>query len=195
MTPQAVEIFICDDFILEDSYVPHGAMVTHALATQLEKFLELLEPKDCESLKQRPLVDVIATFRQQRSRADSLVKSISEYGHRSLAASFAIRAKKPDGYDQGTSGNSTPADRAAYYAARLAVIQRHHEIGLYRKLTIGLGKNATTYDIPNLYDILSSGTVTNPQADNSYRNATRSLAEWNSNLTKMRDEVIALYTN
>jgi Methyltransferase domain len=194
MTPQAVETFICDDFILEDSYVPPEATVFHALATQLDQFLELLPESERRQLQGMSLSNVLEVLRSNKSRAQGLSKDISEYGHRSLAASFAIRAKKPTRYGaQHAAANSSPFDRAAYYASRVAVIQRHHEAELFRRLAAEKGRVAPAYEMPNLGDILRAYKIIDPQGDNTFKNATEGLRQWDKNLTTMRDEAISAY--
>jgi SAM-dependent methyltransferase len=194
MTPQAVETFICDDFILEDSYVPQGAMVTHALVTQFDRFLELLPDKDKRYLQCMSLLEALNVLRQSNFRDSGLTESISEFGHRALAASFAIRAKKPEGYTkrQDVSGSSQQ-DRIAYYAARVGVIQRHHEIILYRRLATEKGKTPPVYEVPNLQDILRTYKITQPQGRDAFKIATNGLRQWDENLSAMRDEAISIY--
>ncbi len=194
MTPQAVETFICDDFVLEDSYVPPGAMPTHALVTQIDRFLELLPREEREALEGSTLRAAVEQIRQSRIRSSGLAGLISEYGHRSLAASFAIRARKPKMYDVRRSAQtSSPADRAAYYAARVGVIQRHHEIELYRRLTSEQGKAAPTCPIPSLSGILNTLKVMEPLEPGAFVEATKRLREWDRNLTAIRDETITAY--
>jgi SAM-dependent methyltransferase len=193
MTPQAVETFICDDFILEDSYVPQGAMVTHALVTQFDRFLELLPDEDKRRLQNMSLLEALKVIRQNDSRDSELTKFISEFGHRALAASFAIRARKPKGYKLQAMDDPSKQDRVAYYAARVGVIQRHHEITLYRRLAAENGKANPVYDVPDLQDILRTYKVIQPQDRAAFKIATNGLRQWDKNLTAMRDESISAY--
>lgn len=194
MTPQAVETFICDDFILENSYVPQAAMVTHALATQISRFLELLPGAARNRIQSGTVSEMLADFRSQTTHHDPLTRDITEYGHRSLAASFAVTGRKPSGYDhrRGVLGDSA-ADRAAYYAARLAIMQRAHEIEHYKRATTERGGKTINYAAPNWREILNSAKVTEPQKPGAYQSATAHLAQWDRNLSVIRDEVIGLY--
>lgn len=197
MTPQAVETFLCDDFILEESYVPHAAMVTHALVTQFDRFMEMLPIADQKRLKNLPLSEAIEIIRANRSRNEGITAQISEYGHRSLAASFAIRATKPANYElvRKNDGLSTRSERVAYYAARMGLIQRHHEIELYRRFAIEKHRNEIPElsDTPDLHAILNFCKVVQPTMPGAFAEGTQKLNEWNSNLTAIRDQAIRIY--
>ncbi|OCO99794.1 MULTISPECIES: methyltransferase domain-containing protein [unclassified Ensifer] len=193
MTPQAVEAHLCDDFILEESYVPPAATVTHALTTQFDRFLELIPLADQAVLKAMPLSEALDFMRAATAGQHGLNSKISEYGHRSLAASFAIRATKPHGTKHDSEQDRI--DRLAYYAARFGAIQRHHEIELYRRFAAEKhDKDVLEWmDAPSLRDILLACKVTNPREEGAYRRATLLLREWDGNLSQIRNDAIAVY--
>lgn len=196
MTPQAVEAHLCDGFILEDSYVPPAATVTHALVTQFDRFLELIPGADQEALRTMSLAQALDVLRTDAGKDDGLNSKISEYGQRSLAASFAIRATKPAGYEVGERNDPAHIERLEYYAARFGVIQRHHEVQLYRRFAAEKfpHKEMPVWtDLPSLSDILTTCKVTDPTADRAYRRATDLLREWDKNLTAIRTEAVAVY--
>jgi hypothetical protein len=172
-------------------------MVTHALVTQFDRFLELLPEHEQSTLKSLPLVSALAMIRSNHSRHEGLAAQISEYGHRSLAASFSVRATKPANYDTARGDKtSTPHDRAAYYAARMGVIQRHHEIELYRRFASEKHKHKSMPSLtpmPPLNDVLAAGKVTTPHVEGAYQTATKLLKKWDANLTSIRDEAIRLF--
>jgi hypothetical protein len=197
MTPQAVETVLCDDFILTESYVPEGAMLTHALVTQFDRFLELIPEHLQNELRKMTLTDAIERIRTNRDRHGDLTKHISEFGHRSLAASFAIRATKPQNYEIArTERFSTPQERAAYYAARMGVIQRHHEVELYRRFASEkhhLKSIPGLTPLPHLSHVLNSGNVKEPHVKGAYQDATKVLKDWDATLTAIRDEAIVIF--
>lgn len=196
MTPQAVEAHLCDGFILEDSYVPPGATVTHALVTQFDRFLELIPAADQNALRSMTMADALDVLRNDAARPDGLNSIISEYGKRSLAASFAIRATKPLGYEPGEDNDPAQIDRQTYYAARVGVIQRHHEVQLYRRFAAEKypDKEMPVWtELPSLSDILSTCKVTDPSAERAYQRATDLLRQWDRNLTTIRTEAVAVY--
>ena len=192
MTPQAVETFLCDGFVLEESYVPDGAMVTHSLATQINRFLELLPPPKRRALEGESLASFLNVLREQTTRHSSLTETISEYGHRSLAASFAIRARKPRGYVEDAKGHVGASERAEYYACRLEVLHRHHEIEMYRRLCLDNRKETTEYELPTIKHILDYAQ-SSIAGDGDYNKAIDSLKNWEVNLRTMRDETIRMY--
>jgi hypothetical protein len=77
-----------------------------------------------------PLRDALDSLRADMTRRNPLMATFGEYALRSLAASFVVMARKAH----------TGRDRD-YYAARMEVMLRHHEVCYYRRLAIERGQD------------------------------------------------------
>jgi hypothetical protein len=89
-----------------------------------------------------PLGGVLDEMRRDLSPASPLLDGFDDFSSRCLAASFAVVARKP--HDDAArrallrqSGLAATEARQAlvreYYTRRLELIQRHHEVGYYRR--------------------------------------------------------------
>src|SRR5262249_3425374 len=86
------------------------------------------------------------------------------------------------------------ADRRSYYAARVAVMMRHHEISLYRmRAKENDAAIADEINIPQLDLLLSGAKVTDTMKEGSFRQATGRLSEIEQKLIKIRDYWIRAY--
>jgi SAM-dependent methyltransferase len=148
MTPQAVETFLADDFILEESMVPESATAGKALVDLLDRFLYYIPGGLRGEFLARPLADFLAELKANNSRSSPLLAGLDEFPMRAMAASFVVLARKPEDYEERLARRlrQDPIEVHAwqqlkrdYYARRLAVIQRHHEAGLYVRFCRELG--------------------------------------------------------
>lgn len=141
LTPLAVESFLVDDFILEQSVVPGSATPERTLLDLSERFLAALPKEERVRLERMAFRDLLEALKEAPFR-DQLLQHFSEYSKRSLAASFVIAARKPAGWKPANLlGEQEPAlaeefqlARRTYYELRMTVILRHHEVLLYKRL-------------------------------------------------------------
>lgn len=194
MTPQAVEAILCDDFILENSFVPGHLSLAHALVTQFDRFLEQLPRQKADMLRNLPLWAVLDLLRSADNFNSPLLVGITEYAHRSLAASFTVVAQKPAGYDAAKSSNPIDRqERLEYYSARMGLIKRHHEIDLYTKFIKDRCGEPPSIEYRPLSVLLEQIKVFDPMRKGAFGEATRSAAELDVELTMQRDRVIRAY--
>lgn len=194
MTPQAVEALICDDFILENSFVPGHLSMSHALVTQFDRFLEQIPRFRADMMRNLPLWAALDLLRSADRIDAPLLLGITEYAHRSLAASFTVLARKPAGYDSLKSDDPIERqERIAYYAARMGVIQRHHEIDLYTKFVRDRGRELPEVQYQPLNTILDKIKVEDPMRKGAFGQAARNAANLDAELTTQRDHVIRAF--
>ena len=88
------------------------------------------------------LRDFLHTLQKDLSLKSPLLADFDEYTLRCLAASFVVEAEKPKEYEtrrrriKNEGRAATDAWQALvreYYTARVELMQRHHEISLYRR--------------------------------------------------------------
>lgn len=189
LTPQAVEAVLCDDFVLEGSQVPASAGPSKAIHTQVERYLDFLPP----ALRADVRAGSVSEFLDHLScRDDCPDRHMTEYARRALAASFVVVARKPDRYDElSRTDHSSTTVRAEFYAARMAVIHRHHEVSHFA----AMGTPSTRGDIPELEPnwldaTLKRSLVSNPMNLDDFRFATRALNDCADSLVGVRDRVL-----
>jgi SAM-dependent methyltransferase len=141
MTPLAVETHLVDDFELEASEVPDSATPLVAIESLVERLLSYLPRSAREELLEMSLRDVLAAFREAPSRSGRWLAEQSEYAMRAMAASFVVIAKKPADDERRRQALAHPAIAAhwasrkrAYFATRMEVMLRYHEVQLYRRM-------------------------------------------------------------
>ena len=93
-----------------------------------------------------------------------LLADFDEYTLRCLAASFVVKAEKPKDYEtrlrrienEGRAAiNDWQSLVREYYTARVELMQRHHEISLYRRWSIERSHDDSTIpDPPDLHGSL-----------------------------------------
>ena len=108
----------------------------------IDRYLGCLTTYLQKRLLGMPLGGVLDEMRRDLSPASPLLDGFDDFSSRSLAASFAVVARKPhdDAMRRALLRQAGPAateTRQAlvreYYTRRLELIQRHHEAGYYRR--------------------------------------------------------------
>jgi SAM-dependent methyltransferase len=193
MTPQAAETFLVDDFILENSGVPPEATPAHALVDLGRRFLECLPAEQAQRLAVLPFNEALKEIEVSKRKDSSLLSGLSEYEFRSLAASFFVTARKPRGYEQRNDDEAKREARLAYYSARMGVIQRHHEINLYKRLSMEKGRAlANAPKVPALTTLLAE-SVPDPLSRASLDQAIDKLKRIDAELLAFRNMWIGEY--
>ena len=184
MTPQAVETHLVDDFILDGSIVPDSGTVAHTIASTFGRYLDLIPEEMAAEMRGMTVGEALTLLGSDYSRRNRWVAPLSEYSHRALAASFVVRATKPAGYesrhrplDDHDEDDRERTARREYYAARMAVIQRHHEADRMAGDGVGVA----------LQDILDAGRVMPPMDIKAFKAATLILTGWEAALEAHRD--------
>lgn len=202
MTPQAVETLLVDDFKLEQSLVPESGTMLESFIGTLDRFLGLLPAAERKSLLKLSFAEALDRMRKERGRANPLLHSMSEYAHRAMAASFVVVALKPVDYERRQAAVieelGEPAWNALkreYYAARMGLMLRHHEVELYRQFTRD-ARGLTAEDMaapPPLESYLSAAAVEDSLSPEAFRVATALLRSQQDGLTVQRDHWIDAY--
>ncbi len=201
MTPQAVETFLVDDFALLDSLVIPGCGPATAVENLLRRFLESLPRQERMRMLSMPTAELLAELSISTSltpaRLDGL---LSEHIRRSLAASICVRAEKPAGYAarlQAMSAEEREAlaeAKAAYYTARVSVIERYHELEYYRARVQEVEPQMPgSSPDSTLQDTLNAGKVKDTLDLSSWLNAIDALQRADTELAAAREDWIKKY--
>jgi SAM-dependent methyltransferase len=205
MTPLAVESFLVDDFILEDSHVPGSATPVQTFVDLSERFLAALAKEKRLEVERLPVRDLLQALKSDALFRAELLKEFSEYSSRSLAASFVIAARKPIGWKQTqrlpeqepASVEESRLARREYYELRMTVILRHHEVFLYKRLCRenGIAANSSRLNDPApLGDLLARCQPEEMLSLESVRRANEALGGVEQDLRALRGRWIYLYT-
>ena len=142
MTPQAIETHLVGDFKLRDSFVPNSSTPLMTIQMIITRYLGYISRELRERLESMPLRDFLHAMQEDLSLKSPLLADFDEYTLRCLAASFVVKAEKPKEYETRLApdrerGRAATDDWQAlvreYYTARVELMQRHHEISLYRR--------------------------------------------------------------
>ena len=157
MTPQAVETDLVGAFELRQACVPDSATPLMAVVMAMDRYLGFVSEPLRRRLLDARFGDVLDEMRQDRSPASPLLADFDDYASRCLAASYVVVGRKQHDYDSGVARIATggPAAIGAwqtllreYYALRLELMQRHHEIGYYRRKSAERGAPQDGIDAP-----------------------------------------------
>jgi SAM-dependent methyltransferase len=194
MTPQAIETYLVDGFSLLHSCVPDSGTVGYTITVLLRRLLEGLPTEEAAALLEMSVGQMLEEIEADPSRNNQFLKPLSEFSHRALASSFVVIAQKPRGHSEpehsheGSSWQQEAITRRNYYAARMAVMQRYHEIEQYRRKALaGHPELVETKEERPLNDILYAQK---PPDTCSFFEATVVLQLEEKVLTVLRDEWI-----
>ncbi len=203
MTPLAIETFLADDFLLEESHVPGSATPVKTLSDLLDRFLSFLPTKEKTVLMGCSLRKVLEKMKADPGLGSELLASFSEYALRSMAASFVVTARKPNRWQariQELERNQLEAEKwelakREYYSMRIELILRHHEYFLYKRLAYENGAKVPPdlTDPPTIQTLLHRCKVADPLSLPSLDEAIRCLHQEEQNLTSLRDPWIRAY--
>lgn len=205
MTPLAVESFLVDDFLLEDSHVPGSATPVQTFVDLSERFLAALPKEKRLGVKRLALRDLLKALKSDALFRDQLLQEFSEYSNRSLAASFVVAARKPAGWKEAQllwRGEPALAEksqlaRREYYELRMTAIARHHDVFLYKRLCRenGIESNDGCLTDPEpINDILARCKPDDILGHESVLAANKMLRRVEQDLRATRDEWIKRYT-
>jgi SAM-dependent methyltransferase len=201
MTPQAVETHLLDDFHIEESTVPDAATPATSVLGIVELLLDYLSTAHREELLSLPLRDALERLRQSQSKGSALMRDLSEYSMRALSATFLVVGRKPDDYEgrrRSFANREATEDWAAkkreYYAARMGVMFRHHEVDLYRRLAREQSPGAAIASgAPrDLASILADG-IADPMSTGDLERSTGVLSAAERDLATVREQWIHEY--
>ncbi|MEW6570847.1 MAG: class I SAM-dependent methyltransferase [Nitrospirota bacterium] len=203
MTPLAVETFLADDFILEESYVPDSATPLKSLIDLVERFISFLSNKDKQYFMTCSMEKAMDMMKSDPSRKNVLLSNFSEYALRSMAASFVVTARKPAKYQETIDmirRNRTTSDewdilKRDYYASRMELMLRHHEIFFYKRLSLEKGAKppANIFDPEPLDSILMRCKILNPLSIAQLKKSVELLHREEKKLENIRDQWLYIY--
>jgi SAM-dependent methyltransferase len=197
MTPQAVETYIIDDFILEQSAANHPATVFNASYEFTQFLLENIPDKDRKNILNMPLGKFLELIKFTGRVPKPFGKFITEHMQRSIAASFTVTARKPANYDIRVAEciNTYGADAWAsvkreYFAARMGAIIAHGGVNFWRMRAIddmdapqdSVGETEAPLDA-----ILKIGKVLDTLDPTEWRAAINRLKAADADLVRLRD--------
>lgn len=204
MTPQAVETHLAGDYELVESYVPESSSPLMTVTMAIDRYLGYLTADLRERLLGMRLADVLDEMKRDLSPTSPLLEGFDEYTSRCLAASFAVVARRPaaDG-KQPTASSDAESPAAAetrhalvreYYTRRLELMQRHHEIGYYRrKAWEKHGRDRSIREAVPLPALLDRCRCPDLRDAEAIRAALRAFQEAEAELRGIRDEWIGFY--
>lgn len=203
MTPQAVETHLAGDYDLLESYVPESSSPLMTVTMAIDRYLGYLTADLQKRLLGMRLGDVLDEMRRDLSPTSPLLDGFDDYTSRCLAASFAVVARKPqdDTRRRATLHQGGPAEEETrqalvreYYTRRLEVMQRHHEIGYYRRKARekhGAERPIRTPDA--LPDLLEQCRCADLLDADAIRACLGRFRDAEADLRTIRDEWIGLY--
>jgi SAM-dependent methyltransferase len=197
MTPQAVETHLVGDFNLRDSFVPNSATPLMAMEMIISRYLGCVSWDLRERLESMSLRDFLRAMQEDLTLKSPLLADFDEYTLRCLAASFVVKAEKPKEYETRLrrivkQGRAATDDWQAlvreYYTARVELMQRHHEISLYRRWSIERSHDdATIPDPPDLHRLLNELAPIDMLDADSIHKALEGFRQSESDLKALRD--------
>ena len=197
MTPQAIETFLVDDFILEESYVPDRASPLMSIVSLIERFISYLPKDEANEILNLSVKEMIGLMKSDLGRKSRLLSSYSEYAINSMAASYVVLARKPENWSANNENIDEEGDilKRNYYTLRQEILQRHHEVELYKRFSIENGytrnENITTPD--GVHTILSRCKVQDPTSIANFEKSINIMREEEVKLRQIRDKWINIY--
>jgi SAM-dependent methyltransferase len=203
MTPQAIETHLVGDFTLRDSFVPNSATPLMTIQMIITRYLGCVSRELRERLESMSLRDFLHTMQKDLSLKSPLLADFDEYTLRCLAASFVVKAQKPKKYKarlariKNEGRAATDAWQAVvreYYTARVELMQRHHEILLYRRWSRERGHDDPSIpDPPGVRDLLKKLAPADMLDAHSIQKALESFRQNEIELKALRDRWIYHY--
>jgi hypothetical protein len=174
-----------------------------AVVMLIERYLSYLSRDLQERLKSMPLESVLQAMRDDLSLKSPLLADYDEYCLRSLAASFVVLAEKPHAYEDrlGQIESQGPGAVDAwkslvqqYYTARVELMQRHHEISLYKRGSHEKGRDEASIPEPgDLHTILEELKPDDMLDSRSIEDVLTRFQQTEVELKAIRDSWIGLY--
>lgn len=204
MTPQAVETFLVDDFILEQSVVPDSATPIKTIIDILDRFL-YYQPLDRRvDLLSGSLDDFISKLKADTTKSNPLLSMFSEFQLRSIAASFVVRARKPENYEYVVDKRVREGHYAYekwlalkrnYYSKRMGLMKIYQEVSDYITFCEDKKINTTHIRKPDPIEIILQRSTTQSMLEPEYiRKAILLLEEEEKLLFNLRDQYLHVYT-
>ncbi len=197
MTPQSIETFLVDDFILEEAYVPDSATPLMSIVSLLQRFISYLPKDEANKILNVSVKEMIELMNSDLTRTNVLLSKYSEYGLSSMAASYVVLARKPENWQKNLSNisNDTKALKREYYTLKQCILLRHHEVGLYNRLSHECNytgdTNITTID--SVQAIFARCKVLDPTSIMNFEISANLLRKEEEKLREIRDKWIHIY--
>jgi SAM-dependent methyltransferase len=197
MTPQAVETFLLDDFELVGSQIPFSGGPTYHIENSLRRFIDGLAEPDRSRLAGLPVADLLRLLADP-DQAAPLFGQMTVHVRRSLAASVVVQGRKPPDYERRRAAilvahgeDAFARIKRAYYAARVGVIERTHEVEFYKQRTIERGGAPDGPNLPRgLDDLLEEARVRDTLDPATWQSGLEVLTASDQVITVARDEWI-----
>lgn len=194
MTPQAIETFLVDSFILEHAQTPDSGTVLHSVVALFDRLLLNLPSHERDRLNALSLAEVLNEIRHDQTRGNPLISDLSEHLHRAMAASFVVVGRKPLGHDnQDFKDKNAAILRRNYYTERNNVIHQHGEACYYARISNERGASIDEIPIPSLQGLLARGYLDKPTQPTRVLEATEQLKVCTATLLSIRDRWIEKY--
>lgn len=203
MTPQAVETALVGACELRQGYVPGLATPLMTVVMAVDRYLGFVSAGVRERLLDTTLGEVLDEMRQDLSFCSPLLADFDDYAQRCLAASYAVVGRKQPEHDAAIAAIDAlgpgPAESwrtlvREYYALRLELMQRHHEIGYYRRKAAERGDQAAEIAEPQpLAAALAAVIPTSMFRREAIEDALRQGRLWEEGYRRIRDAWIARY--
>jgi SAM-dependent methyltransferase len=203
MTPQAIETHLVGDFNLRDSFVPNSATPLMTIEMIITRYLGCVSRELRERLESMPLREFVRAMQEDLTLKSPLLTDFDEYTLRCLAASFVVKAEKPKDYETRLrriedEGRAATDDWRAlvreYYTARVELMQRHHEISLYRRWSIERAHDDSTIpDPPDIHGLLKDLAPPDMLDAHCIQKALEAFRKSESELKDLRDRWIYHY--
>lgn len=203
MTPQAVEAALVGACELRQGCVPASATPLMTVVMAVDRYLGFVSSALRRRLLDARLGDVLDEMRKDLSFGSPLMADFDDYAQRCLAASYVVVGRKQPEHDTAIAaieaGGAGPAETwrtlvREYYAMRLELMQRHHEIGYYRRKADERAPG--TADIPEARPLAAALAAVVPASMfgvDAIEDALQVGRQWEGEYRRIRDAWIARY--
>jgi len=201
LTPQANETYLVDDFKILESYIPESGTALMSVNMTINRFMANLSEAQKQKFLSMPVGKFLSHIEKDTTSKNSFMNNYSMYEARAMAATHVVIAQKPSNYEKLKSritGDSEKHDtwqrlKRQYYTLRTELILRHHEIFLYKRMTLELNKKIDFSHLAKIEPIeviLKEFIVENPLKIKSLEVTIEAMQQKESELRSVRNPII-----
>jgi FkbM family methyltransferase len=194
MTPQGAETFLVDDFELVLSEIPASGGPAYHLENSIQRFINAHPPEERKTLRGLSVDGFVSAL------TDGLREQpLPEFIKRALAARVVVCGRKPEHYEARRDAVHRQIGEDAfrrlkrdYYAARMALIERHFEVQYYSE-EVSARTDRMTPPLTAAAKFLDEARVADPLDPAAWTSACDQLRASEAALRARRDQWIPAF--